>query len=280
MDMKVIKKINNNVAICLDNDNHELVAFGKGIGFGTMPYELQDLSRVQRTYYGINLSYLGLLDEIPDQVFEVSAKIVDQARAIIHNEMNANIVFTLADHINFAMERYKKKMSLKMPFSHDIQHLYEEEMLVGEIAVKIINQEMNIHLAKDEAISIALHFINAETMQMQEENKIDEGKIIEDITNLIETDFALVIDREGFNYSRFVTHLQYLLKRKESDTRITSENQKMYEAMKKDFIKTYECVEHVKDYLMASLSWNPGDEEMMYLMLHINRLCAREDCNR
>lgn len=278
--MKVIKKINNNVAICLDNDNHELVAFGKGIGFGTMPYELQDLSRVQRTYYGINLSYLGLLDEIPDQVFEVSAKIVDQARAIIHNEMNANIVFTLADHINFAMERYKKKMSLKMPFSHDIQHLYEEEMLVGEIAVKIINQEMKIHLAKDEAISIALHFINAETMQMQEENKIDEGKIIEDITNLIETDFALVIDREGFNYSRFVTHLQYLLKRKESDTRITSENQKMYEAMKKDFIKTYECVEHVKDYLMASLSWNPGDEEMMYLMLHINRLCAREDCNR
>lgn len=278
--MKVIKKINNNVAICLDNDNHELVAFGKGIGFGTMPYELQDLSRVQRTYYGINLSYLGLLDEIPDQVFEVSAKIVDQARAIIHNEMNANIVFTLADHINFAMERYKKKMSLKMPFSHDIQHLYEEEMLVGEIAVKIINQEMNIHLAKDEAISIALHFINAETMQIQEENKIDEGKIIEDITNLIETDFALEIDREGFNYSRFVTHLQYLLKRKESDTRITSENQKMYEAMKKDFIKTYECVEHVKDYLMASLSWNPGDEEMMYLMLHINRLCAREDCNR
>lgn len=278
--MKVIKKINNNVAICLDNDNHELVAFGKGIGFGTMPYELQDLSRVQRTYYGINLSYLGLLDEIPDQVFEVSAKIVDQARAIIHNEMNANIVFTLADHINFAMERYKKKMSLKMPFSHDIQHLYEEEMLVGEIAVKIINQEMNIHLAKDEAISIALHFINAETMQMQEENKIDEGKIIEDITNLIETDFVLEIDREGFNYSRFVTHLQYLLKRKESDTRITSENQKMYEAMKKDFIKTYECVEHVKDYLMASLSWNPGDEEMMYLMLHINRLCAREDCNR
>lgn len=278
--MKVIKKINNNVAICLDNDNHELVAFGKGIGFGTMPYELQDLSRVQRTYYGINLSYLGLLDEIPDQVFEVSAKIVDQARAIIHNEMNANIVFTLADHINFAMERYKKKMSLKMPFSHDIQHLYEEEMLVGEIAVKIINKEMKIHLAKDEAISIALHFINAETMQIQEENKIDEGKIIEDITNLIETDFALEIDREGFNYSRFVTHLQYLLKRKESDTRITSENQKMYEAMKKDFIKTYECVEHVKDYLMASLSWNPGDEEMMYLMLHINRLCAREDCNR
>ena len=31
--MKVVKKINNNVAICLDSNNCELVAFGKGIGF-------------------------------------------------------------------------------------------------------------------------------------------------------------------------------------------------------------------------------------------------------
>ena len=31
--MKVIKKINNNVVICLDHNNRELVAFGRGIGF-------------------------------------------------------------------------------------------------------------------------------------------------------------------------------------------------------------------------------------------------------
>lgn len=31
--MKVIKKINNNVAICLDSSNNELIALGKGIGF-------------------------------------------------------------------------------------------------------------------------------------------------------------------------------------------------------------------------------------------------------
>ncbi len=31
--MKVIKKINNNVALCVDNHKKELIAFGKGIGF-------------------------------------------------------------------------------------------------------------------------------------------------------------------------------------------------------------------------------------------------------
>ncbi|WP_368259898.1 CAT RNA binding domain-containing protein, partial [Clostridium paraputrificum] len=37
--MIVVKKINNNVAICLDNNNNELIAFGKGIGFPATPYE-------------------------------------------------------------------------------------------------------------------------------------------------------------------------------------------------------------------------------------------------
>ena len=60
--MRVIKKINNNVALCLDNNNHELIAFGKGIGFPKIPYELDDLNKIDRTYYGINHNYLNLMD--------------------------------------------------------------------------------------------------------------------------------------------------------------------------------------------------------------------------
>ena len=65
--MKVIKKINNNVAICLDNNNNELIAFGKGIGFQKVPYELTDISKIERTYYGVNSSYISLINEIPEE---------------------------------------------------------------------------------------------------------------------------------------------------------------------------------------------------------------------
>ena len=163
--MKVIKKINNNVAVCLDNDGHELIAFGKGIGFPKTPYELTDLSKIWRTYYGINPSYLGLLNDIPEEVFELSIKIVDFAKMKIENQINSNIVFTLADHINFAIERFKKNLDIRMPFVYDIQHLYESEMQIGLFAIKLINKSMNVYLTKDEAVSIALHFINAENMQ-------------------------------------------------------------------------------------------------------------------
>ena len=37
--MKVIKNINNNISLCLDSRNNEVVAFGKGIGIPKPPYE-------------------------------------------------------------------------------------------------------------------------------------------------------------------------------------------------------------------------------------------------
>ena len=70
-----------------------MIAFGKGIGFPKIPYELTDLNKIWRTYYGINPSYLGLLNEISEDVFALSIKITDQAKMRIMNEINSNIVF-------------------------------------------------------------------------------------------------------------------------------------------------------------------------------------------
>ena len=58
--MEVYKKINNNVALARDAKGRELVVFGKGIGFASMPYELTDLSRIQRTFYDVNEKYLRM----------------------------------------------------------------------------------------------------------------------------------------------------------------------------------------------------------------------------
>ena len=57
--MKVIKKINNNVALCVDNNKKELIAFGKGIGFPDMPYEIKDLSAISMTFYRMDQSFIN-----------------------------------------------------------------------------------------------------------------------------------------------------------------------------------------------------------------------------
>lgn len=48
--MVVLKKINNNVAICKDGGGRELIAFGKGIGFPQTPYALSDGTSGQQVF--------------------------------------------------------------------------------------------------------------------------------------------------------------------------------------------------------------------------------------
>lgn len=52
--MQVVKNINNNVSICLDSQNQEVVVFGKGVGF-IKPPSIVPLNQIERTFYNLDL---------------------------------------------------------------------------------------------------------------------------------------------------------------------------------------------------------------------------------
>ena len=278
--MKVIKKINNNIALCVDDNDRELIAVGTGIGFKPCPYVIEDLNVIQRTFYDVDAMYFNLLNEIDVDVLETAVKIVDIARMKIKSELSPNVVFTLADHIAFAIERVKKNINIQAPLYNDIQYLYETEFALGETAVKLIQKTMNIRLPKGEASNIAMHFVNAETVTSISQQMPNSDEVIEEITELIGEDFQIHINKNSFNYSRFTSHLLYLLKRQEKKDSITSENKKMFEYVKNENPQTYACALHIKKYLQNEMNWSLHEEDLLYLMLHINRLCAREDCHQ
>ena len=278
--MKVIKNINNNTCICLDSNNREIVAFGNGIGFKKPPYEV-DISKVQRTFYDVESDFVQMLHLIPDEIFDMSMKIVDYAQMKLENLTSANIVFTLADHINFALKRYEENMKMPMPISYDIQHLYEKEYQIGKYAIQLINEYKSVHLSKEEVTGIALHLINAQAIDKDRNEKTSEyegnERILEDITSIIEKTFEINIEKESFNYSRFVSHIQYLLKRGKRGESINSDNQAMFAELVQMFPKCYECAKEINQYLWKRCHYIFHDEELLYLMLHINRLCSREE---
>lgn len=275
--MKVIKKINNNVAICLDSNDKELIAFGKGIGFPKMPYVLDDLNLIQRTYYGVNPRYLDLLNDIPDEVFEISTKIVDYAQTKLEYTLNSNVVFTLADHINFAIQRFHKNIQVKVPLSYDVEFLYEKEMDIGKKAIKYINKTMGIRLSSKEATGIALHFINVLTNESIEE-PMNTDDLLQRIIGIIEKELKINIETSSFSYSRFATHVEYLLKRIEENVSIDTKNHKMYENITEKYPESYQCALKIQEYLNQETGRILNDEELLYLIIHINRLSSREDC--
>lgn len=70
--MRAIQRINHNAAICEDGAGRQLIALGRGIGFGDMPHEV-DLDVITRTFYGIDSKYLAFIDEVDPEVLEFSA---------------------------------------------------------------------------------------------------------------------------------------------------------------------------------------------------------------
>ncbi len=180
---------------------------------------------------------------------------------------------------HFAIKRYEENIDVKMPLGYDIQHLYETEMMIGQKAVNYINRRKNIHLGKGEAVGIAMHFINSEEQSSSEPASMDEEQIIEAITKIIEEKLERSINKNGFNYARFVSHMQYLLKRRKPQSTINSDSQKMFSLLKEEYADTYDCVLKIDDYLKKHLNWKLNEEELLYLVLHVNRLYSREDCN-
>ena len=271
--MKVIRNINNNVAVCLDDNNRELIAFGKGIGFRKAPYEIE-LSQIDRTYYNLESHYINLLNELPEDVLEVTFEIVKKGSAYLGMEFNRVFVFSLCDHIHFAIENLKKGLVISNSMLNELRHLYEKEMLLGEWAVRYIERRLSIRLPQSEAGNIGLHFANAERQVRQKPEKDEMERFVEDITDIIESEMNIIIDRDDFSYSRFVTHLKFMLKRSRKIDRSQAAMDEMYDSVK--IAKLEPLIEKIKYYIIDALHIEPGKEELLYLMLHINRLCARE----
>ena len=148
--MKVIKNINNNISLCLDSRNNEVVAFGKGIGFTKPPYDVP-LSKIDRTFYDVDEEQLAVLNRIPEDVLEAAAEIVDLANEKMDNQFRENVMFTLADHIDFAIQRYQKNINIQLPLFYEVRQLYPNESEIGKQALDILKKPSGGHPPRERA---------------------------------------------------------------------------------------------------------------------------------
>lgn len=277
--MKIVKKINNNVAVGIDGNHREVIVFGKGIGFGQMPYELNDLSRIDRTYYDIDAKYIGLLNEIPEDIFALVSRLVEIVKSKIDVQLNPNLVFILADHVHFSIMRYERGMNLALPYSYELEYEYPKFTRIAKWFVKNVNKKMNVRLDKGEITSIVMHFINAaqDNIQPCVQTADKTESIIRKVTGIVEEYFDMVIDRSSFNYFRFKNHLKYFVQRKEKNEEFRDSNTKLYQEMKKAYPRTHECVSRIDEYLCEVFHEKCSQDELLYLMVHVNRLYTKED---
>lgn len=265
----------------MDGEGKGFIAYGKGIGFPKTPYEITDPTVIDKRFYDVDQKYLSLFQELPEKVLHFTVKLVDIARNELKYELNPNIVLTLADHINFCIQRTKQHIYVQLPLIYEVEQQYPEEGRLGRYAVKQIERRFAIQLEPNEASGIALHFVNARynaktkcdvTAKWQQQY----NDVLEDTISIVEDEMGILIDRSSFNFARYSSHLMYLLQRLGTGTVLENNISDMYRSLGRERPKIAHCVELIGNYFQKRWSLSLTEEEKLYLLLHINRICTRE----
>lgn len=274
--LRAIRRINNNAALCTDGAGREIVALGRGIGFGEMPRDVS-MADIQRTFYGVDPQYLRLIEELPPDVLEFAAQLADVARAQVSHELSPNLPVTLADHIAFAIQRFRQGMQVSMPLSYDVQLSYPIEYRLGELAVAGINKTFRVHLNDKEAAGIALSIVNSAVTSSasatRESNLVE--RLVDKATALVEKNLGVEVDRSSFDYARFATHVRYLVERVQTGTPFDDDSSTLYATLAEKYPNVTACADQIASLVASRLGGTVTDEEKAYITLHVYRLGVR-----
>ena len=141
--MRVVRSINNNIAVCIDSVGNELIAMGKGIGYGELPREVS-LEDVTQTFYNVSPEALSGIKDIPEDVMAFSADLAERARDELPYELSPNLAFTLADHIGFALRRGRENLYVSMPLVFDVKQSYPDEYRIARHAVRRLRRVFGV----------------------------------------------------------------------------------------------------------------------------------------
>lgn len=244
------------------------------------PYELTDLNKVERTFYNVSSMYIPLLKDIPAEIIQFTARKMLEIQDKLPYEISANLVLTLADHIAFAIERAERGIYVQMPSIYELEMSFPLEVKIGKRFVGAARRELGVNLPKSEVQGIAMHLINARNAPAEDGG--EDGlvsryeEILEQTTRIIEEELKVAVQRDTFNYARLATHLQYLLKRIFENTHIDSSNLRMYRSIREEYPDVAKCVDKISACYKRDWSMSLTEEEKLYLIMHINRVCSKE----
>lgn len=272
--MKVEKILSNN-AVLLTNDNKEIVAIGRGIGFGKKPGDRVDESQIESQFVkksaGLTDVLEQLLAEIPPPYLAVTQQIITLAQQRLAITVQETLFLALSDHINFAIQRQNNGLAIKNLLLWDIKRFYAQEFAVGLEALALIETKLAVSLPEDEAGFIALHLANAKN-NSDMYSTMECATIIKDVLTILKYELQINYDEESLNYQRLITHLKFFALRLLSRDTVAHGDDTIYQGITEMMPKAWACAMKVYEYVDKHYGCQLTTDELMFLTIHINRL--------
>ena len=272
--MKVVKVFNNNIVQAFNDNAEEVIAMGKGIGFGKKPNDTLDEDKVDKLFIenGTNEFLKELYKELTEDEVEVILTIIDMAQKNLDSEFNPNLYVTLADHLHYTYERFYQDVEVRNPLFWEIKKMFPREFQIGMKGLDIIEDVIGIRLHNSEAASIAIHIINAEREGGLIEETIGTIKIIQNILTLVRQQYGKDFDENSMAYSRFITHLQYFAYRVYNKMTFEENTALLYSQVKESYTTAFNLAQRIGSFIQLKYNYEVSKDELVYLTIHIERV--------
>ena len=273
---RVRKALNHNtlIAISMDN-NQEYLLIGKGIGFGKKVSERFEIpeniecsiySLQEQTERGKAMEMVKGIDPI---YLEIAGKVLTKSEEVF-GKIDRRILFPMADHIAFAVQRIRANEQISNPLTDDIRALFHMEYKTAECVKDILWEMLQIEIDEHEIGYIALHIHSA----IEDENvalSMQIAMAVRECIRMIEEETGQTIDVMSLSYNRLMNHIRYMVARSIKGEKLKL-NMNDYMSIK--FPKSYAMAVAVCKQLEVQLHRkSPLDEvEIGYLAMHIERV--------
>lgn len=213
-----------------------------------------------------------MLADTPLVCVRAAARIAELAGERLGLTVGQALILPLADHLHFAMQRALDGTRMEYPLLWEVSHLYPEEYAVGKEAVPIADAALQVRLDPDEAVAIAMQLVNAQFVTPGIGSAMRMTETITRIFQVVETTFAVPIDRHSMNATRFVTHLRYVFARVSTGAQINEPHPTLFDAISQAHPEAMACAAKVRYLIEMAMEASLTPDETAYLGLHIARL--------
>ncbi|MGX7012961.1 PRD domain-containing protein [Vagococcus silagei] len=278
--MKIRQILNNNIAL-VDRGGNEIIVYSKGISFLKkvgQPITEAEIEKVYVLDSEDRLEHFSyLLQATDEQLIEIVNQLVTFGKTKLNTTLNDYIYLALVDHLSFAIDRSKKEQFISSPLTWNVKKFYSKHFEIGMYGLDLLHKQYAIEFPEDEAVSIALHFINQQFDEAVLTQTNSDLKTLKHILNIIKYHFNIEFDETSLNYSRLITHLQFFIERLHRKENYQEESSVLFEQVKTLYPDAFEAVQKIAIYVLGKYDQELTQDEYTYLMLHVHRVVQRRD---
>lgn len=274
---RITKILNHNSFMGIESKNdQECLIMGKGVAFGKKVGQTVSVTGDARVYSLKELTDRGEAKEIIKSVsplcLELANEVLNQAEEEF-GKVDRSILFTMADHLDFAVRRIQNGEQISNPLTNDIRIMFYKEYKVAGCIRDLLKEKLGIRIDEHEIGYIALH-VHAAIVDENVSQAMEIARTVRECICMVEEETGKSIDVMSLSYNRLMNHVRYMVARA-----IHGEKLKMSlnDYMSVKFPGPYMTAEKICRKMEKSLKLPIPDIEIGYLAMHLERMMDREE---